>query len=290
MSYTGCVLLVPAAAGARSSVHYPMSQPDTGGPMSSATANRAVWPAVLRELVARILRAGELAAFTLLAAPRGQGRVLPATLWDRQYQTGHWQCFARPEELPRYAVIAGILRDRGTPQAVLDVGCGNGQLLTITDLTVLRLYHGVDLSGVAIDQARQRRWDERVTFEQTDFTVWIPPRLFDVIVFNEVLYYARRPVQVVGRYARALTEDGVIVISMFRHRNTGLIWRDLAASFDVSEFATIRNRIGEVVDIRLLRPRDASRVRQQQIDRANARAAPPLDHPVSDKITSSAGG
>lgn len=206
-----------------------------------------------RQVGERLLRAVELAYYELFLGPRGRGRPVAVEIWDDQYRRGHWQILASVDELPRYAVIAGYIRCLGRRPAVLDVGCGNGQLLAVLGEDSLSDYHGIDISAEAVAQARGRAC-AIASFEQADFTRWRALRTFDVVVFNEVLYYADHPVRTVEGYIDALTADGVMIVSMFRHRNTKLIWREIGRHFTMFDAVEIKNRKGEVFDIRLLRP------------------------------------
>lgn len=224
---------------------------DTNARLWSADA-RAGSARFIRQTGERVLRAAELAYYALFLGPRGRGRAAPVDVWDAQYRRGHWQFLASADELPRYAVIAGYIRALGRRPAVLDVGCGAGQLLAVLGVDGLSAYHGIDVSAEAIAQARDGS-GAAVAFEQADFTRWRPPRTFDVVVFNEVLYYADHPVRAVARYADALAAEGVMVVSMFRHRNTRIIWRELGRCFAMCDAAEVKNRKGEVVDIKLIR-------------------------------------
>ena len=44
---------------------------------------------------------------------------------------------------------------------------------------------------------------------------------YDVIVFNECLYYFNDPVGTVGRYASALRPDGIMIVSTFLNSRRG---------------------------------------------------------------------
>lgn len=214
----------------------------------------------IRQAGGRVLRAAELAYYELFLGPRGRGRPAPVEVWDAQYRRGHWRFLASADELPRYAVIAGYIRCLDRRPAVLDVGCGHGQLLMALGKDAVSAYHGIDISAAAVAQARGRAC-ATAGFEQADFTRWRAPRTFDAVVFNEVLYYARHPVRAVERYADALAADGVMIVSMFRHRNTRLIWREIGRRFVVCDAVEVKNRKGEVVDVRLVRPNRATLVR-----------------------------
>lgn len=205
----------------------------------------------IRRAGERALRWAHLAYYELFHGPRGRGRPVPVTTWDAQYRSRHWDFLASAEELPRYGVIAGFIRSLPGLPSVLDIGCGQGQLLAVLGRSAVSHYHGIDVSQEAILQA-QSRAGAGVTFEVANLMQWHAPSQFDVVVLNEVLYYVAHPALAVERYLDTVRDSGLIVISMFRHRNTRLIWRDLAERFTVFDAAEVKNRKGEVVDIKIV--------------------------------------
>lgn len=209
-------------------------------------------------LRARVLRVLGLAYFALVPGPHGGGRPQSAGLWDVQWRRGDWAFLGALEELPRYAVIAGLIRSVSAAPAVLDLGCGHGQLWTLLGSGAVSSYLGIDISREAIAQAR-RRSTEPARFEAADLATWVPARRVDVVVFNEVLYYLPDPVAVVERYLGQLSEDGIAIISMFRHRTAPGIWRDLQRRYALRDVAKVENRLGELIEIRIVqRPRSSS--------------------------------
>jgi trans-aconitate methyltransferase len=140
---------------------------------------------------------------------------------------------------------------------VLDLGCGHGQLWAVLGADAVSAYHGVDISTEAVEQARQRSAGP-ATFEAADLLAWHAPTRFDVIVLNEVLYYLPDPVAAVSHAYGMLAAGGVLVISMFRHRNVPLLWRDLSRRFPLVVYADVKNGKGEVVNVRLVRAAPAA--------------------------------
>ncbi|MBK6914256.1 MAG: methyltransferase domain-containing protein [Ignavibacteriales bacterium] len=61
-----------------------------------------------------------------------------------------------------------------------------------------------------------------------------PDQRFDMIVFNESLYYFDKPIEVIKKYKNFLSKDGKIIISMWdnKERNNKL-WKDVDRSFKV---------------------------------------------------------
>jgi 2-polyprenyl-3-methyl-5-hydroxy-6-metoxy-1,4-benzoquinol methylase len=109
------------------------------------------------------------------------------------------------DELPRYSIIAGYLQYLKPGGSVLDVGCGEGLLQQRLGLSGYSKYVGIDISETAINEASSRQ-DEKTSFICADAVTYTPNELFDVIVFNEALYYFDEPLKMVGKYIQYLNE------------------------------------------------------------------------------------
>ncbi|MFA9272389.1 MAG: trans-aconitate 2-methyltransferase [Baekduiaceae bacterium] len=163
--------------------------------------------------------------------------------WGRLWDIG---------EAPRYAVVRDFCeRFGGDAHAILDVGCAQGILQC--DLHY-GTYTGIDLSDDAIARA-QPRADAHTTFDVADAATYTPARPYDVIVFNECLYYLRDPVGVAQRYLEHLTPGGVIVISMFdRMWAMRRLLRRLHVLGPVAAHAQVANGDGARWTVRVHRP------------------------------------
>lgn len=206
----------------------------------------------LQVLADRAGRAAQLAYFAVFDGTRGRGRPRPVENWDAQWRDGEWDYLVSEDELPRYAVVAGYVRTMNSTSTLLDVGCGHGQLLALLGEGAIGAYHGIDVSSEAVRRAQESA-PAFATFEVADLTQWVATERYDVVVMNEVLYYVADTVTEVRRYLERVRPGGVMIVSMFRHGNTRLIWRRLAQNFPVLDACEVRNRLGEVVDIKLLR-------------------------------------
>lgn len=56
---------------------------------------------------------------------------------------------------------------------------------------------------------------------------------FDVIIFNEVLYYSLNPLSLMKQYEDGLKADGIFIVSMLRCKESTFIWKKLEALFPV---------------------------------------------------------
>jgi SAM-dependent methyltransferase len=184
------------------------------------------------------------------------GYGLPANkaIWERQYRRGEWEFLNSPQELEHYEAIVAFLRAAGPAARVLDVGCGHGRLLQLLSGAAFGRYMGVDISTVAIEKARALGIP-RADFAVADFQVWQPEDPFDVIVFNESLYYALRPLEVAKRFCKCLAANGRMVVSQVDYGDNEVIWEKLATHFTVCEDHTVTNAFGQRWKIKLLAER-----------------------------------
>jgi SAM-dependent methyltransferase len=141
--------------------------------------------------------------------------------WNQQYSASTWTYLAGLEQAPRYAVIEGWRHRLKPLGSVLDLGCGEGVLFEQIPHAANVQYTGVDLAQVAIDAAAKKVRDASLErFVCADLATFDPPpgSAFDVIVFNEVLYYLADPPATVRRFRHALAAGGLIIVSVF-HTN-----------------------------------------------------------------------
>lgn len=133
------------------------------------------------------------------------------------------------------AVVMSVLRVFGPRlRRVLDVGCAGGTLAY--DLPPDAAYVGIDISAVAVADALRRRDQRPARAAETAFhrASIADFRLdegaeFDAIVLSEILYYLKpqTALEQVLRYSRALSTEGVIVVSMKQDAKSLMIFRQL---------------------------------------------------------------
>jgi len=170
--------------------------------------------------------------------PAIKARILPARralisdkTWNHEYDSGAWDYLATTQEFARYSVIAGYCRHLKPAARVLDVGCGAGVLADWLSSAAISSYFGIDLSEAAIEQARQSNL-HGAEFSVADAATFEPSQVFDVIVFNEMLYYLKTPEEHVRRFARSLAPGGLLIVSIWYHDDGIRTWKRLKAGFE----------------------------------------------------------
>lgn len=146
-------------------------------------------------------------------ARRRRGDVpVSGDVWETEYSGEKWDFLGKVSELGRYSIIAGYIAYFKPEAAVLDVGCGEGILFERYKGQGYSRYVGIDISQVAIDRLADRQ-DKKTCFISADAENFKPTELFDVIVFNESLYYFHNPQIGVANYCKALKPNGLIIVS-----------------------------------------------------------------------------
>lgn len=164
--------------------------------------------------------------------------------WTAAYGAGQLRYYAELEELARYSVIIGYIAwaagaNPGRPPTLLDVGCGTGLLRERLEGVAFSSYVGIDLSDTAIERAASVGHD-RSRFVVGDATALDLGR-FDVVVLNEVLYYAPDPGALLRRVEGALAPGGVLVVSMWRHPGDRSLWREVDRALPTLDRVHLRN-------------------------------------------------
>ena len=177
--------------------------------------------------------------------------------WDERWADPEFYREYGIEELAHYSVLAGYAKALKPSGALLDVGCGEGILRSHLHTDSFSRYVGIDFPE-AVGRA-VKRIDDRTAFHASDMRAFNPAERFDVIVFNESLYYVENPLAELDRYAGFLTDGGVFLVSMHRKPKSEAIWAGIARQFEMIDRVTIGNRGGVEWIAGAFRPISAAR-------------------------------
>ncbi len=97
---------------------------------------------------------------------------------------------------------------------ILDVGCGLGTTADFLISSQKKKYLGLDISREALKKAKIKK----VKFKNIDFVNFTSATKFEIIIFNEVLYYMNE-VDVLNRALNILTKNGIIILSSYQMKN-----------------------------------------------------------------------
>ena len=165
-------------------------------------------------------------------------------LWDKEYANGFGEVLKLPQERAHYATLVDFMASAGKNRTILDVGCGEGGLLDLLGPCGYEKYLGVDFSEVALKRAAQRA-NASTAFVHASAESFVPGERFDVIVFNECLYYFHEPLRVLQRYPQYLAPGGIILISMLRKTDrVKQLNEEISRKYKVAQRATVTNQGG----------------------------------------------
>jgi len=168
--------------------------------------------------------------------------------WNYQYDKGLWDGLENINELARFSVLAGYVQFLKPHQpAILEVGCGEGILAQRIGQQHYSLYLGTDVADAAIEQATQRFGDDKTHFEAIDMNDFRTDKQFDIIIFNEAIYYLKPMVEkLLIQYVPMLKPNGLLIISMNTgpHADSDTKWDQVERAFaliDSSFVETAKN-------------------------------------------------
>jgi SAM-dependent methyltransferase len=181
----------------------------------------------LRQILCNAAFSSPILARIATALPRRRKptSLSGAALWNRNFGRGDWDRLAALDELAHHAVIAGYVARLNPDGYVLDVGCGAG----VTEKLLrrwCRIYHGVDLSAVAVATAQADALPT-ARFTVADAQRFVPDEPYDVIVMSEVAEYLVDLESEMRRYAKYLRPGGHIIVSMWVCRDNFARWQSI---------------------------------------------------------------
>jgi SAM-dependent methyltransferase len=161
--------------------------------------------------------------------------------WNRAYASGDWDWLRNLDEMAHHAVLAGYAATLKPDRRVLDMGCGTSRFHAQLR-GCYREYVGVDFAEPVRQAALLA--NERTHFEAGDMNDYVPTGIFDLIVFNESLYYLVDTLGGLQRYERYLAPDGVLLISMYGKESNDAIWNKVQSRYVVLDSVMMTNRSG----------------------------------------------
>ncbi|OQP61076.1 hypothetical protein A3860_04990 [Niastella vici] len=163
--------------------------------------------------------------------------------WNDQYRKGMWDYLNDDLEAQRYDAIIQAVQAYGRNGYILEVGCGEGILQSRMPPGSYSSYLGIDISEVAIKKAG-RLCDQTTQYVRADMETYIPKSRFDVIIFNESLYYAREPVKLLVQYAHFLKQGGHMILSIYDTEENRRLLNSIGMNYSIREQQVSTNQRG----------------------------------------------
>lgn len=135
---------------------------------------------------------------------------LSKSYWEQSYYNDYDKILTSKNEKLRYTYLSNLT---GNKTYILDLGCGTGYLEKF--LPNCKKYVGVDISKRAIKIAKKNKKNIDSVFICNRIEDYIPKCCFDVIIFNESLYYIKEQYETVNKFFKYLNPSGKIIISIY---------------------------------------------------------------------------
>ncbi len=164
--------------------------------------------------------------------------------WELEYLIGTWKFLDSSMEAARYEVIIGFMKQycHAMP-SILEMGCGEGLLQSKMKDFEYSSVTGVDLSNIAIRKAIARKFNHS-TYQVANMDSWTSDKKFDVIIFNESIYFSKDPVALMGKYSQWLRDDGRMIVSIYIMDPTQIVVDNILAAYQPLAFQEVRNEMG----------------------------------------------
>ncbi len=170
-----------------------------------------------------------------------RGRVSQKYRFDQQFTNNQWGALWDVPELARYSVIVGYTRYYAKAPRILDLGCGEGVLLQKLSPDDYSYYAGIDYSKAAIEKALSMQ-SSKAHFGIGDLNKMQAEGSFDVIIYNESLYYLNDPVKSVRQLSAHLKPGGIFIISMHTvGEERDRIWAALDEELELKDRTNVSN-------------------------------------------------
>jgi len=150
-----------------------------------------------------------------------------------------------------YSLIVGYTHFLKKGGSILDVGCGEGILYERLCKGHYSRYLGIDVSTVAIGRVSDKN-DEKHQFVAARIEDFRTDEKFDVIIFNECLYYMEEPLKTLRHYEGFLSKNGLFIVSMNKATETWKIWKQIEKHYSIRDVVSVSNAKGVCWIIKVL--------------------------------------
>jgi len=166
---------------------------------------------------------------------------MPSAQWNSAYSSGEWDFLKSLDEISRYNVMAGYVPRLVTNPSILDVGCGEGVFSEHCRSFPTSRYVGIDISDEVISRLTERS-KGNAQYLAVDAEEYQPEGRFNIIVFNESLYYFRRPTESFTRYSKLVEDEGYLLVSTYsKSKRAMAILRSLKGNYAVWDETNVTN-------------------------------------------------
>ncbi len=184
--------------------------------------------------------------YAIFLSRLGFGNRVSKDVWEEQYTDGTWNYLFSEDEAAHYFSICFQIKKYAKSFSILDIGCGNGVLYDYLskNLNSALIYEGIDISENAVKAAKEKF--HSAEFRKTDYDYEELTKKFDVLVFNETLYYFTKPMKTLEKaFSINLHADGFAVVSMCEDEKHNYLWERIGAKYKILAAETVENKKGQ---------------------------------------------
>jgi trans-aconitate methyltransferase len=168
---------------------------------------------------------------------RYAGSAIRRCSFDQYYKSGRWDYL----DSDHSGEMVKVVERYANKGRILDMGCGPGILAGLLNHSSFEYYRGVDASSEAIAKARKRA-NERICFDIGDIQRYECEDDFDLIVFEESLYYVPFfRYRLLKRYCRRLRPDGMFIVTVADPKRFRRMIRMIREKFQIIEDRYFKN-------------------------------------------------
>lgn len=165
--------------------------------------------------------------------------------FNLQYSSTYWDGLRNIEDLGRYSLIVGYSKFFFPNARILDLACGEGVLQERFSSSDYSYFMGIDLSDVAIDKAKKKE-NEKTRYLVGDLDKLDVQGTFDVIIYNECIYYLKDIKKSIQSVYKNLSPGGIFIFSNFNRKGReDVLGASLAEILDLVERTQITNLKGD---------------------------------------------
>jgi trans-aconitate methyltransferase len=154
----------------------------------------------------------------------GNERYYPASRWEKSYLDGY--SLEADDQDARYGALTALMERYDQGRGILDLGCGGGLLEQKYQRLSKSPMLGVDYSQEAVKQAIAKGLPN-CQFLCSDYRKCEVHGPFDMVIFNESLYYIDDVGGTLHGLLPALASNGVMIVSMYESFPNRRIWKSL---------------------------------------------------------------
>jgi len=125
-------------------------------------------------------------------------------------------------------------------KTILDIGCASGELGNYLRRNLNAKVYGVDISNIAIKNAK-RKLDEAVVCNIETDKLPFQKKFFDIIICGDVLEHLFNPEGTLEKLQQYLKPDGYMILSVPNIANIEIRWNLLWGKFDYTESGILDN-------------------------------------------------